>query len=119
VAAVAVGVIVIGAQGSSHPNSPRSLEVVVLNATSITGLAHRLSRALQKAGYSKSTALDAQPPGSYPATLVEYKRGNRPAAQAVAHALHITHEQAMSSSLSSLRHSATIAVVAGDDQTQP
>jgi hypothetical protein len=92
---------------------------VVLNATSTTGLAHRLARVLQKAGYSKATALGARPPGTYTATLVEYKHGNRAAAQAVAHTLHITHVHSMSSSLTSLAGSATVAVVAGENQAQP
>jgi hypothetical protein len=71
---------------------------------------------LHEAGYSKSTVLGGQPPGTYTVTLVEYKRGNRAAAQAVAHDLRATRVEPMSSSLSPLAPAATVAVVAGDDQ---
>jgi LytR cell envelope-related transcriptional attenuator len=120
-ALVVVGVVVIGAQGSqggssASASSPRVMRVAVLNGTSITGLGHRLSEMLHKAGYSKSTVLDGQPPGTYTVTLVEYKRGNRAAAEAVARDLRVTRVEAMSSGLSLLARSATVAVVAGDDQ---
>ncbi len=74
----------------------------MLNATSAGGLAHRLLRTLQSSGYAKARALDAQPPGTYTVTLVEYKHGDRAAAQAVAHDLRVTRVQTMTADLSAL-----------------
>jgi hypothetical protein len=121
VAAIVAALVVIDAQGSSTSTAdrPGSIRVAVLNAKSTTGLAHRLAKALQSAGYAKATALDTQPPGTYTVTLVEYKHGDRADAQAVAHDLRVTRVQTMTANLSALAGSATIAVVAGDTQANP
>jgi hypothetical protein len=67
----------------------------------------------------KARALDAQRPGTYTAALVDYKHGDRAAAQAVAHDLRVIRVQTMNANLSALAGSATIAVVAGDTQANP
>src|SRR4029077_18736225 len=73
--------------------SPAATNVVVLNGTGTTGLAHKISGELVQRGYSKATALNGRPPGSNQVTVVEYDNGHRADAQSVAHALGVTQAQ--------------------------
>ena len=96
--------------------SPGETRVTVLNGTTTTGLAHRLSATLQQTGYSQSTPLDGTPPGSYPTTVVEYATGDHAAAAKVAQALGVSQVQVLESSISALAGDAQVVVIAGLDK---
>ncbi len=99
--------------------SPAETHVVVLNGTNTTGLAHKLSANLQQSGYAQSQALDGTPPGSHPATVVEYASGHRADATHVAQALEVTRTRPMEAAVSSLVGTATVVVIAGLDKATP
>jgi hypothetical protein len=114
-----------GAHASTHGEasapaaSPAETHVVVLNGTSTPELAHKLSANLQQSGYSQSQPLNGTPPGSHPATVVEYASGHRADAAHVAQALEVTRIQPMEAAVSSLAGSATVVVIAGLDKAAP
>jgi hypothetical protein len=90
--------------------------VVVLNGTSTTGLAHRISGELQQRGFTKATALDGKPPGANQVTVVEYTSGHHAAAESVAHTLGVTQAQPIEGTVASLAGSATVVVIVGLDK---
>lgn len=90
--------------------------VVVLNGTGTTGLAHRVSSELRQGGYSRATALNGRPPGSNQVTVVEYASGHRADAQRVAHALGATQAQPIEGTVASMAGSATVVVIVGLDK---
>ena len=96
--------------------NPAKTEVVVLNGTSTTGLAHRVSGELQQHGYSKATALDGTPPGRNQVTVVEYASGHRAEAQSVASAIGVSQAQPMEGTVASLSASAPVVVIVGLDK---
>jgi hypothetical protein len=104
---------------SAPAASPAETHVVVLNGTNTTGLAHKLSANLQQSGYSQSQPLNGTPPGSHPATVVEYASGHRTDAMHVAQALEVTRIQPLEAAVSSLVGSATVVVIAGLDKATP
>lgn len=95
--------------------SPAETQVVVLNGTETTGLAHRLSTNLQQSGYTQSAALDAHP-AAHATSVVQYTEGHRAEAREVAQTLGIGQVEALESGLGPLVGSATVVVVAGADQ---
>lgn len=107
---------------SSHKSSsavasnPAETAVVVLNGTSTPDLAHHLAADLQQGGYTLAAASAGVPPGTHATTVVEYTRGHRADAKAVAKALNVTQVQPIESSIASLAGSATVVVLAGADQ---
>lgn len=108
---------------STHPGessppalSPAETHVAVLNGTSTSGLAHRLSASLQQSGYSQATPLDGTPPGSHQATVVEYVSGHHAEAAQVAQALGVSQVQPIEGSVSPLVGGATVVVIAGLDK---
>jgi hypothetical protein len=106
-------------EASAPAASPAETHVVVLNGTNTTGLAHKLSANLQQSGYSQSQPLNGTPPGSHPATVVEYASGHRTDATHVAQALEVTRILPMEAAVSSLVGSATVVVIAGLDKATP
>ena len=88
----------------------------MLNSTSIDGLAHKVSSRLQAAGYRDAKARFPQPPGNYPGTVVQYARGDRTEARAVARALAIRGVEPMNSAVRPLAATAMVAVVVGQNQ---
>jgi LytR cell envelope-related transcriptional attenuator len=106
-------------EASAPAASPAETHVVVLNGTSTPELAHKLSANLQQSGYAQSHPLDGTPPGSHPATVVEYASGRRADAMHVAQALEVTRIQPMEAAVSSLVGSATVVVIAGLDKATP
>ncbi len=114
-----------GAHATTHGEatapaaSPAETHVVVLNGTSTAELAHKLSANLQQSGYSQSQPLNGTPPGSHPATVVEYASGHRADATHVAQALEVTRLQPIEAAVSSLVGSATVVVIAGLDKATP
>jgi hypothetical protein len=110
-----------GAKGSSATKtaglSPARTEVVVLNGTGTTGLAHRVSGELQQHGYSKATALDGQPPGTNQTTVVEYSSGHRSEAQSVATAIGAGTPQPVEGTVAAMADSAPVVVIVGLDKT--
>jgi hypothetical protein len=96
--------------------APGETRVVVLNGTSTTGLAHRLSAGLRHSGYSRATPQDGTPPGSFQTTVVEYAPGHHAEAQAVAHALGESELQPLETSVGSLAGGAPVVVIAGQDK---
>jgi LytR cell envelope-related transcriptional attenuator len=97
-------------------SNPSEVAVVVLNGTGTSGLAHHLAADLQQGGYSQAAALGGVPPGTHASTVVQYARGHRADAQAVAKALNVTQVQAIEANIASLAGSATVVVLAGADQ---
>jgi hypothetical protein len=106
-------------EASAPAASPAETHVVVLNGTSTTGLAHKLSANLQQSGYSQSQPLNGTPPGSHPDTVVEYASGHRADAAHVAQALEVKRILPMEGAVSSLVGSATVVVIAGLDKATP
>ena len=96
--------------------NPAQTEVVVLNGTSTTGLAHRVSGELQQQGYSKATALDGTPPGTNQVTVVEYSSGHRGEAQSVASSIGAGAPQPIESTVASMADSAPVVVIVGLDK---
>jgi hypothetical protein len=97
-------------------SNPAETSVAVLNGTSTAGLAHHLASDLQQSGYARAGALAGVPPGTHATTVVEYARGHRADARAVAKTLNVTQVQALEPTISSLAGSATVVVLAGADQ---
>jgi LytR cell envelope-related transcriptional attenuator len=111
--------------GSSRTSSSKSASagakasetnVVVLNGTSTTGLAHRVSGELRQSGFSRATALDGRPPGANQVTTVEYSSGHSSEAQGVARAIGVSQAQPMEGTVASLAGSATVVVIVGLDK---
>jgi hypothetical protein len=96
--------------------TPANVNLVVLNGTGTTGLAHKVSGELVQRGYSKASALNGRPPGSNQVTVVEYAGGHRADAQSVAKALGVTQAQPMEATVASLAGSATVVVIVGLDK---
>jgi hypothetical protein len=96
--------------------SPSETNVVVLNGTETTGLAHHVASELTQMGYSKATALGGRPEGANQTTVVEYSGGHRADAAAVAHALGISTVQPLEGSASALAGSASVVVIVGQDK---
>ncbi len=94
---------------------PGETQVVVLNATTTTGLAHRISGNLQQSGYTQAAALDAQPAGRS-TSVVQYAEGHKPEAEHVAQTLGIGETAPLESALAGQVGSATVVVIAGADQ---
>ena len=101
---------------ASAARSAAETNVVVLNGTSTSGLAHRVSGELRGGGYSRATPLNGRPPGANQATVVEYTSGHRADAERVARALGGVQVQAMEATVASLSGSATVAVIVGLDK---
>jgi LytR cell envelope-related transcriptional attenuator len=101
---------------SAAAGNPAEANVVVLNGTGTTGLAHRVSSELRQGGFSRATALDGRPPGANQVTVVEYAAGHRADAQGVARALGVTQAQPIEGTVSSLAGSATVVVIVGLDK---
>jgi hypothetical protein len=108
---------------STHPGvsstpalSPAETQVAVLNGTSTSGLAHRLSASLQQSGYSQATPLNGTPPGSHQTTVVEYVSGHHAEAAQVAQALGVSQVQPIEASVSPLAGGSTVVVIAGLDK---
>jgi hypothetical protein len=95
---------------------PSQTNVVVLNGTSTTGLAHRVSGELSQHGFSRATALNGHPPGANQVTVVEYVSGHRAEAQSVARTLGVTQAQPIEGTVSSLAGSASVVVIVGLDK---
>jgi hypothetical protein len=102
--------------GSGATTSAGQLNVVVLNGTTTTGLAHRVAGELQQHGYTRASALGGQPPGANQATVVEYASGHRSDAQRVARSLGVTQAQPVEGTVASMAGSASIVVIVGLDK---
>jgi hypothetical protein len=88
----------------------------VLNATSTTGLAHRVAGELQKSGYSQATALAGRPSGANQVTVVQYASGHQGDAQALAHSISATQVQPLEGSVAALAPAASVVVIVGADR---
>jgi hypothetical protein len=101
--------------GSGGANAAAT-NVVVLNGTGTTGLAHRVSAELRQQGYAKATPLGGTPPGTNQVTVVEYASGHQAEAQSVARSLGVSAPQPMEGTVSSLAGSGTVVVIVGLDK---
>jgi LytR cell envelope-related transcriptional attenuator len=90
--------------------------VVVLNGTNTTGLAHRVSGELRQSGYSQATPLNGRPSGANQVTDVEYTSGHRADAEGVARSLGVAQAKPMEATVASLSGSATVVVIVGLDK---
>jgi hypothetical protein len=96
--------------------SPGQLNVVVLNGTTTTGLAHHVSEELQQHGYTKAAAETGQQPGANQTTVVEYASGHQGDAQRVARSLGVTQAQPIEGTVASMAGSASVVVIVGLDK---
>jgi LytR cell envelope-related transcriptional attenuator len=96
--------------------SPAETNVVVLNGTGTTGLAHRVSGELGQHGFTRASALNGRPPGANEVTVVEYASGHKAEAQSVAQALGATQAQPIEGTVASLAGSASVVVIVGLDK---
>jgi hypothetical protein len=103
-------------KGAAATVRPSQTNVVVLNGTSTTGLAHRVSGELSQHGFSRATALNGHPPGANQVTVVEYANGHKAEAQSVARTLGVSQAQPIEGTVSSLAGSATVVVIVGLDK---
>lgn len=101
--------------GSAAVN-PAETNVVVLNGTTTTGLAHRVSEELSGHGFSRAKALDGRPPGANQVTVVEYANGHKADAQSVARSLGVSQAQPIEGTVASLAGSASVVVIVGLDK---
>jgi hypothetical protein len=101
---------------SASTTSPGQLNVVVLNGTTTTGLAHHVSEELQQHGYTKAAAQTGQPPGANQTTVVEYASGHQGDAQRVARSLGVTQAQPIEGTVASMAGSASVVVIVGLDK---
>jgi hypothetical protein len=108
-----------GAAKSAKATPPAEISLVVLNGTTTTGLATRVSTQLQQGGYSQAAPKFGQPPGAHEATVVEYAGGHQAEATQVAHSLAVSHVQPMEQAVSALAGSAKVVVVVGVDKASP
>jgi len=100
---------------------PAELQVTVLNATEINGLAHKVAARLQSAGYSRAQALNGRPSGSFTTTVVEYGHGLRQAAERLARALALEGGavKPLEGGVASLAGGAQVVVVATASTQEP
>jgi hypothetical protein len=103
-------------KASSAPAGAAETNVVVLNGTGTSGLAHRVSGVLRQRGYAQATPLNGRPPGANQVTVVEYASGHRTDAQGVARSLGVAQAQPMEAAVASLSGSATVVVIVGLDK---
>lgn len=92
-----------------------ALDVAVLNATETNGLAAQVAGKLKGRGYSHARALYGTPSGSYPVTTVQYAKGFRSAALAVAHVVEVPAAEVLplESSAQPLAAGASVVVIVG------
>jgi hypothetical protein len=108
------------ARKTSTAIEPRSLRVVVLNATQTNGLAGKVASTLKSHGYGQAAALYGTPSGSYSSTTVQYAEGHAAEAREVASALKVptSEVQPISSSVAPLSGGAPVTVVIGGSGTE-
>lgn len=102
--------------GLGSDDESGAVNVVVLNGTTTTGLAHHVSEELQQHGYTKAAAQTGQPPGANQVTVVEYASGHQGDAQRVARSLGVTQAQPIESTVASMAGSASVVVIVGLDK---
>jgi len=107
--------------GTSHSGSAAGanaaqMNVVVLNGTATTGLAHYVSGQLRQAGFAHTSALAGSPPRAHQVTVVEYAGGHRADAAKVARSLGVAQPQPMEGTVASLSGSAAVVVIVGLDR---
>jgi hypothetical protein len=71
------------ASGESRAQDPSSVNVAVLNGTTVAGLAAEIARSIEEAGYVRGTVTNS-PDQSRSATIVSFREGSRSAALKVA-----------------------------------
>jgi hypothetical protein len=96
--------------------NPAETNVVVLNGTGTTGLAHHVSGELNQHGFTRASALDGRPPGANEVTVVEYTSGHQADAQSVAQALGVSQAQPIEGTVASMAGSASVVVIVGLDK---
>jgi hypothetical protein len=98
---------------------PRSLRVVVLNATQTNGLAAKVASTLKGDGYSQAAALFGTPKGSYPTTMVQYAEGHLSEAKGVAGTLKVASADVhpLGSEAAPLSGGAPVVVIVGGSNT--
>lgn len=95
--------------------SPSNVSVAVLNATEVTGLAHRTAEKLQGDGFTQAVALAGTPPGNGQTSVVEYRGGSAAQARAVAKALSVSTVQPLEATVTPLVGTADVVVIVGQD----
>lgn len=104
---------------ATPPANAAETTVAVLNGTETTGLAHRVSTALQRRGYSQANALNGRPPGVGQETVVEYASGHQAEAEGVARSLSVKQVQPLEAGVAGLAGSAQVVVIVGANTTVP
>lgn len=96
--------------------SPATLPVVVLNGTSVNGLAHHLAGDLTQNGYNDASPQTASPGTNTPTSTVYYASGDRADAQGVAQVLGMSTVAPITAAIRAISGAAPVVVVAGMDQ---
>jgi len=104
---------------ATPPANAAETTVAVLNGTETTGLAHRVSTALQRRGYSQANALNGRPSGAGQETVVEYASGHQAEAEGVARSLSVKQVQPLDAATAGLAGSAQVVVIVGANTTVP
>jgi hypothetical protein len=99
-------------------SDPATVSVSVLNGTETNNLAHHVAGTLSEKGYTRASALNGHPPGTYPKTMVEYSSGHSADALNVANLLGISsgEVQALNPATQPLANGASVVVIAGVDE---
>ena len=93
---------------------PASIEVAVLNGTSINGLAGKVASDIEASGYKVGAITNTEP--GLEKTEVMYADGQKPAAQKVASDLGVEQVDKLDRELRELAAGADVVVVAGEDR---
>jgi hypothetical protein len=102
-----------GKDSSSSIPTPSQIDVSVLNATDVSGLATQVGTKVENKGYKLGAVTNS--PSSVEKSVVMFKRGHAPEAKRVARNLQISKTQLMSNEIAGVSAGADIAVVVGQD----
>ena len=105
-----------GGGGSSSKSSvptPNEIQVSVLNATSVSGLATQVGTKVETKGYKLGAVTNSPSPAG--TSVVMFKRGHAPEAKRVAKQLNINKARLMSNEIAQVAAGSDIAVVVGED----
>jgi hypothetical protein len=130
VAAIVIAIIVIslgvfaiatdffsGDEGGGNKDvlAPASVQVAVLNGTSVEGLAGRFGDQIDARGYQLGAITNS--PTTFDTSVVMFKPGFKPEAARVAKQLGIGEVRAMGDAVAKTSGKAKVAVVVGEDKT--
>jgi hypothetical protein len=108
-----------GTSASGATNDPSSVNVAVLNGTTVTGLAAEIAQQIEQAGYIRGTVTNS-PDQSRSATIVSFREGSRADALEVAQRIGVGQDAVRPldpSDAVTAGEEANVVVVVGADRT--